>query len=133
LGIAETLNIKFGKSLLTPSYTRKPDFRSHESTEKQFTFVCTQCAQPVIIEYATLINRGLAWEEDVDETFAAEAKSFYGIGVVGKSRDGGWPSMMKVECSDCKTLFLVYAGVNEVGNSVYIVTMQGITELTETV
>ena len=41
--------------------------------------------------------------------------------------------MVKVECSDCKTPFLVYAGVNEVRNSVYFVTMQGITELIDTV
>jgi hypothetical protein len=127
------VTIAFGKSLLTPSYTRKPDFKSHESTENQFTFVCAQCAEALSIEYTTLINCGLAWEKDVGGILAAEAKSFYGIGVVGKSPDGGWPSMMKVECTNCKTLFLVYAGVNEVRNSVYFVTIQGITELTESI
>jgi hypothetical protein len=126
------VNIAFGKSLLTPSYTRKPDFKSHESTEDQFTFFCAQCGQSVGIEYTALINRGLRWEKDVGEIFAAEAKLFYGIGIVGKSPDGGWPSMMKVECSNCKNVFLVYAGVHEVSNSVYFVTIQGITALTET-
>jgi hypothetical protein len=86
----------------------------------------------VTVEYATLINLGVAWEQDIDETFAADVKSMYGIGPVEKSRDGGWPSIVKVECSNCKTLFLVYAGVNEVRNSVYFVTMQGITELIDT-
>ena len=127
------MNIKLGKSVLTPSYTREPDFRSHESTENQFTFACTQCGRSVIVEYNTLINRGFGWEQDIGETLAADAKTLYGIGLVGKSRDDGWPSMVKVECSGCKMLFLVYAGVNEVRNSVYFVTMQGVTELIETI
>jgi hypothetical protein len=81
--------------LLTPSYWRKPDFRSHESTENQFTFGCSQCSQTVTVKYATLINVGVAWEQAVDEALAAEVKSFYGIGAAGKSPDGGWPSVMK--------------------------------------
>jgi hypothetical protein len=77
------------------------------------------------------MDRGLGWNDAFAETFAAAVRSFYAIGVVGKSPDGGWPSMLQVKCSNCKTPFLVYAGVNEVSNSVYFVTMQGITELTD--
>jgi len=125
------VTLKFATSILTPSYTRRPDFKSHESSDKLFAFACSFCQRPVTVEYASLINRGLASEHDLGETFAADAKSFYGMSVVGKSPDGGWPSMTTVECSNCKTMFLLYAGVNEVANSVYFVTMQGITELTE--
>lgn len=126
--------MKFGKSQLTPSYTRKPNFRSYESAEKHFVFACTQCAQSVTVEYDTLINGVFSrsqWKQDLGETLAAEALRFYDVGIVGKSQDGGWPSMIKIECSNCKTLFLVYAGVNEFCNGAYLVTMQGITEIIE--
>ena len=83
----------------------------------------------MIVEFNLLTNRVFGWEQDISEDLAAEAKEFYGIGVVGKSQDGGWPSMIKVECPYCKTMHLVYAGVDEVSNSVYFVTLQGIVEV----
>ena len=36
---------------------------------------------------------------------------------------------LHIECSNCRTGHLVYAGVNEVRNSVYFVTVQGIAEM----
>jgi hypothetical protein len=123
--------MRLGKSKLLPSYTRKPNFTSHESKERHFEFDCINCAEPVVVEYDLLINRVFGWEKHVGEELAAELKEFYRIGVVGKSQDGGWPSMVKVECHNCKAMHLIYAGVNEVSNSVYFVTLQGITELIE--
>jgi hypothetical protein len=123
--------MRFGKSKLSPSYARKPNFKSHESTESCFQFNCINCNAPIEVEYHLLINRGLGWAEEIGEHFACQAKEFYRIGLVGKSQDGGWPSMVKVPCDKCKTLYLVYAGVNEVRNSVYYVTLQGITEICE--
>jgi hypothetical protein len=99
--------------------------------EEQSTFACSRCNYPLTVEYAALINLAFTWEDAFGKTFTADAKSFYGIGIAGKSPDGGWPSMTKIECANCQTMFLVYAGVNEASNSVYFVTMQGITELRE--
>jgi hypothetical protein len=123
--------MKFGKPTLSPSYTRKPNFKSHESKETHFEFVCSNCEAPIVVEFNLLTNRVFGWEQDIGEGLAAEAKEFYRIGVVGKSQDGGWPSMIKVECPYCKTMHLVYAGVDEVSNSVYFVTLQGIIEINE--
>ena len=120
-----------GKSKLSPSYTRRPNFKSHESKERQFEFGCINCDEPALVEYSLLINRVFGWEQDIGEELASEAKEFYGIGMVGKSQDGGWPSMVKMQCPNCKTLHLIYAGVDEVSNSVYLVTLQGITEIIE--
>jgi hypothetical protein len=125
------LSVKFGKAELLPSYTRKPNFKSHESKERRFEFGCANCSSPIAVEYDHLINQVFGWEQNVGEELAAEAKEFYGIGIVGKSPDGGWPSMVKAQCSRCKTVHLVYAGVNEVSNSVYFVTLQGIAEIIE--
>jgi hypothetical protein len=123
--------VKFGKSKLSPSYTRKPSFKSHESKETHFEFGCINCEAPIVVEFNLLTNRVSRWEQEVGEDFAAEAKEFYKIGVVGKSQDGGWPSMIRVQCPYCKTTHLVYAGVDEVSNSVYFVTLQGIVEIKE--
>jgi hypothetical protein len=83
----------------------------------------------VEISYEILIQELLAWENNWGEAFAAQAKKLYGIGVVGKSHDGGWPSMVIANCSKCTAKYLIYAGVREVYNSIYTVTIQGITEL----
>ena len=125
------LNVKFGKSKLSPSYTRKPSFKSYESKETLLEFGCVNCEAPIVVEFNLLTNRVFGWEQDVGEGLAAEAKEFFRIGVVGKSQDGGWPSMIKVQCSYCKTMHLVYAGVDEVSNSVYLITLQGIVEIKE--
>ena len=83
------------------------------------------------VEYNQLINQVFGWEQHLGEELAAEAKEFFRIGIVGKSPDGGWPSIVKVQCSECRTVHLVYAGVNEVSNSVHFVTLQGIAEIIE--
>ncbi|MBA2501315.1 MAG: hypothetical protein H0V27_00405 [Pyrinomonadaceae bacterium] len=119
----------FGRSKLLPSYTRKPNFKSHESKKRYFEFRCVNCDEPLAVEYNLLINQVFGWEQHIGEALAAEAKEFYRVGIVRKSQDGGWPSMTKVQCSNCKITHLVYAGVNEVSNSVYFVTLQGITEI----
>jgi hypothetical protein len=125
------VNVKFGKSKLSPSYTRPPSFKSHESKETHFGFGCVNCDAPILVEFNLLTSQVFGWPQAVGEALAAEAKEFFGIGMVGKSQDGGWPSMIKVQCPDCKTTYLVYAGIDEVSNSVYFVTLQGIAEIRE--
>jgi hypothetical protein len=83
------------------------------------------------VEYELLISETFGWEQHIGKELAAEAKEFYRIGISNNSPDGGWPSMAKVECRKCKVEYLIYAGVNEVHNSAYLVTMQGITEMIE--
>ena len=83
-----------------------------------------------MIDYVSLINSGRDWEHNLGEKLGLDAKSFFGVNLVGKTPDGGCPSMLTIECPGCRAAFLVYAGVNEVANSVYFVTLQGITELT---
>ena len=123
--------MKFRRTKLSPSYTRKPIFKSHESKERRFEFACANCDAPMSVEYDQLIGQAFDWEQNVGEDLAAEAKEFYDIGVVGKSPDGGWPSMIKVPCPKCEITHLVYAGIDEVRNSVHYVTLQGIAEIIE--
>jgi hypothetical protein len=54
------------------------------------------------------------------------------MNVVGKSPDGGWPSVFEVRCDECGFRFLIYAGVEETSNSVYRVAIQSIAEISET-
>jgi len=86
------------------------------------------CNAPLEISYNLLIEKSFGWKERFG-AFAAEAKKFYKIGIVGKSHDGGWPSLVVVTCQKCVVKYLVYAGIEEVYNSIHTVTIQGITEL----
>ena len=139
------LNMKFGRSVLLPSYTRIPDYKNFDYLDRwwtiwsrlrnyfnrQFNFRCINCHNLMAVEYELLISETFGWEQHIGKELAAEAKEFYRIGISNNSPDGGWPSMAKVECRKCKVEYLIYAGVNEVHNSAYLVTMQGITEMIE--
>ena len=135
--------MKFGRSLLLPSDIRIPDYKNFEYSDRwwtfwwrirnylnrQFHFRCINCRKRIDGDYNWFINGD--GEKQIGEELAAEAKEFYSIGVDNRSPDGGWPSMAKVECRKCKVEYLIYAGVNEIHNSAYLVTMQGITEIIE--
>ena len=120
---------QFGKSALSPSYAREAHFKSSAPVSNHFTFDCFSCGRPISISYQLLIGAAGQWEATIGDELATAAKDFYKIGLVGKSQDGGWPSMLKVSCNGCEARYLVYAGVDEYYNSLYRVTIQGITEL----
>jgi uncharacterized protein CbrC (UPF0167 family) len=119
----------FGKAALSPSYTRKAHFKSGASLNDKYIFDCLNCGKPISVSYQLLIRAAGQWETTIGAEFAKAAKDFYKIGVMGKSQDGGSPSMLQVSCDSCGARYLVYAGIDEYYNSLYRVTIQGITEL----
>lgn len=120
--------MQFGRTLLEPSYLRRPDYETSAETNPVFRFICS-CNHSIETAFETFIAEYFGWEERLGKPFASKAKEFYKIGVVGKSPDGGWPSMVIAYCPNCRARYLLYAGVKEVYNSVYKITVQGITEL----
>ena len=120
----------FGHSVLEPSFTREPHFRSTEGGEPRFTFGCARCGSPVAVAYADLIDSVRAEHRVLGPMLAEAARQHFRIGIVGKGHSGGWPGMVTTTCPVCRTDHLVYADVNEVRNSVHHVTVQGVTELT---
>ena len=51
------------------------------------------------------------------------------MNAVNKTPDGGWIAIDKCYCENCQTQYLIYASVNEYYNSLYKITLQGITEI----
>lgn len=123
--------MKFGRSVLSPSYVRKPHFKSNEAAERDFHFACLNCDQEIVVEFNNLIGAATDREDRFPAEFIKAAEEFYGIGLAGKSPDGGFPVFYGVTCGNCKTNYLLYAGVDEPYNSIYLVTIQAITELLE--
>lgn len=121
--------MKIGRSLLSPSYNRLPDFVGDELRNGFYQFACGTCRTKLEIDYYSLCNREDSKFENSSEISIKNLKELYGIGIVGKSQDGGWPVFNIVKCNACKAEFVVYTGVNEVANSFFRVTVQGITEL----
>lgn len=121
--------MKFGKSSLEPSYSREPDFRTSDRDLEAYEFFCTSCRTSINIEYDRFIKAVFSWEDEWTATCAIAVKEHFRIGVVGKSQDGGWPSIIITVCEACGAEHVVYAGVNEVSNSVYNVTIQGISKI----
>ena len=123
--------MKFGKSILTPSYFRKPDFDSVGMVENSFKFICVNCQKKVEIEFESIIGKEWSWHDKFDEKTNTEIKQFYDMNAVNKAPDGGWTAIDKCHCKNCQTQYLIYAGVDEYRNSCYAITMQGITEILE--
>jgi hypothetical protein len=123
--------MKFGKSILLPSYSRKSDFNSLNSTEKSFKFGCVNCQSKIQIKYDSIIENKWNWEDKFDDKTNSEIKQFYDINAVNKSPADGWTAIGKFQCGNCQTEYLIYAGVDEYYNSLYKVTLQGITEIIE--
>jgi hypothetical protein len=115
--------MKFGKSILSPSYLKKPDFTSHEIHKKVFSFECVNCQNNVEIKFKEIIGAEWSWKSDFDKQTVSEISAFYKMNLVGKTPDGGWTAIVKIECKNCQTEYLIYAGVNEVSNSFYIITL----------
>lgn len=120
--------MNFGQTILEPSYTRMPDFDSIDSNHASFEFDCKNCKSSIVRPYRELIAN-TNWCDDFDKTTIDEISQFYEMNLVGKAPDGGWTAVEKYQCNNCGTRYLIYAGVNEYANSVYRVTLQGITEL----
>jgi hypothetical protein len=147
--------MKFGKSILSPSYSRKTDFNSLDSpgkgfkynswllvqlrgwfmksrsAKKNFKFNCVNCQTVVEIKYETIIGKEFSWHDEFDKKTYKEIKRFYDMNAVGKTPDGGWTVIDKRQCNNCQTQYLIYAGVDEDYNSLYKITLQGITEILE--
>ncbi|MGK3945700.1 hypothetical protein ABK046_46070, partial [Streptomyces caeruleatus] len=70
----------------------------------------------------------LRWEEEIDAMVLEQVKQHFELNAVGKTPDGGWPSIINTRCPNCETNYFVYAGVDEYYNSLFKVTLQGIVE-----
>lgn len=119
------------KSILSPSYSRKPDLNFLDSLQKSFKFDCVNCPIKVEIKFETIVDKEFSWHDEFDEKTNAEIKRFYNMNVVNKTPDGGWSAIDRCQCNNCQTKYLIYAGVNEFANSCYKITLQGITEILE--
>jgi hypothetical protein len=124
----------FGRDLILPSLSRAPAYDSErDADDATHGMSCTACGQAMAVRFAELLQRGLDYQRELGSEIAECAAEHFGIGVVGKAHDGGWPSLLRIQCATCRASYLVYAGVREPANGRYRVTVQGVTELVEIV
>ncbi len=123
--------MEFGKSILSPDYFRQPDFNSLDSIEKTFNFDCVNCPKTIVKEYNSIIGKVFCWHEEFDEKTYTKIKQFYDMNAVNKTPDGGLTAVDMCFCENCQTQYLIYAGVREYYNSLYKITLQGITEISD--
>jgi hypothetical protein len=97
--------------------------------KKTFKFTCINCQKKVELKYKSIIGKEFGWHEEFNEKTYEEIKQFYNMNAVNKTPDGGWTAVSKCQCNNCKTEYLIYAGVDEYSNSLYKITLQGITEI----
>ena len=116
--------MKLTKLYIKPSYSRKPFYDGDSS--KGYEFTCPLCQTVNEIPFRKLLSSAWGWKESYSEFEVKQIKSHFGIGVVGKPHDGGWPSFNLVTCSGCTNSFISYIGFYEYRNSVYRLTEQGL-------
>jgi hypothetical protein len=120
--------MKFGKQIISPSYSRHADYNSLESENQIYEFECASCQQKVSLQFDSIIGKEFSWEQNFKTSTVEEIKNHFAMNIVGKSPDGGWPAIATIVCEHCPSTFLVYAGVQEIYNSVYSITIQGVVE-----
>ncbi len=121
--------IEFGLQLVRPSHQREPWFAGSETSDRAYSWQCLSCAADTHASLEAILREAWSWESHLGEELAAAAQSHFELGAVGKSHDGGWPSVLLVPCPSCGARYLLYAGVNESSNSVYRVVIQGLSEV----
>ena len=117
--------IEFGANILEPAYERKPHYIGYDPSTAYYSFNCLQCRQQIQVPLTTVSSLG----EEFSVEDLKRIKEYFEIGIVGKSRDGGWPAFHRVICAECGYQYLFYVGVDEPSNSFYTITVQGICEL----
>ena len=121
--------MKFLRKLLVPSYSRRADYDSLDSTSSDYSFPCPTCSATVAFSFADAIRHCHTWEDEIDQIDVESIKDYFEMNIVGKSQDGGWPSVFIVDCNSCRSRFMIYSGVSETSNSVYRVVIQSIAEI----
>lgn len=117
-----------GRLLLEPSYSRSPAWRGSELDQAECNFACS-CGAAVSVRVADLTRAAWTWEQELGPDLSKAATARFQLNAVGRSHDGGSPALVRQSCAACGARFLVYAGVEETSNSVYSVTLQGVSEL----
>ncbi|MGD9589789.1 MAG: hypothetical protein AB7Q37_16870 [Pyrinomonadaceae bacterium] len=121
--------MKFGIDLVSPSYTRTPTYDSLNAQAQSYEFDCIRCSMRIVIDFTDILNNESQWPYDFDKVTENQIRLHFDMNMVGKSPDGGWPKIITRRCIGCSVKYMLYAGVNEVANSVYKITIQGITEI----
>lgn len=124
--------MKFLRKLLEPSYSRQADFNSLIDGPADYRFHCSYCSSTISFPFTKAISQCWGWEDGFDPSTVDGIKKYFEMNTVGKSPDGGWPSVFEVRCTGCQFRFMIYAGVEETSNSVYQVAIQSIAEISET-
>jgi hypothetical protein len=110
-----------------PTTLRNPDFVTGEKETQPYKFNCAICKASIAIDFDRQINNSWTGRtERINEEEVKELRAFYGIGLSGKSHDGGLPIFDKVTCITCGANYIIYCGVIETSNSAYTVTVNGI-------
>jgi hypothetical protein len=121
--------IEFGPQLISPSYHRDPWFSGSETSDRLYSWQCVLCRADVHVPLEAILREAWSWKSNLGHELAAAATAHFALNAVGKSHDGGWPSVLLARCASCGAHYLLYAGVREPSNSVYRVVMQGLSEV----
>jgi hypothetical protein len=123
--------MKFLRNLLEPSYSRQADYNSLDDRSTHYRFLCPSCSATVSFSFGEAIRHCDSWADQMDRPTADAIKDYFEMNLVGKTPDGGWPSIFTIDCNLCSSKFMVYSGVAETSNSVYRVVIQSIAEIAQ--
>lgn len=115
------------KNFIEPSYSRKPFHHSYELAD--YIYSCPQCSNQNTISFSTILKSAYSWFNTYTPEEVKNIEQHFGIGLVGKSHDGGMPSISSTNCEKCQSNFISYLGLMETSNSVYRITEQGLSSI----
>ena len=115
------------EEIIKPTYMKKPDFVIGLDNSIFYSFECLSCGEKLQLNCMVQIeNSWTGKSKNLNEQEYLELKEFYKIGIVNKSKEGGFPVFDKVCCEKCQAEYYTYVGIDEPRNSVYHIQIQGI-------
>jgi hypothetical protein len=121
--------MEFKCKILEPSYHRKPYFDGYDTEKADSSFDCIDCGNMLEIPFDEILESAYNWKEKVNQSDSNKITNHFDLNDVGKSHDGGIPSIFTKQCEQCKSKYLFYFGLREYHHSVYKVVKQGISQI----
>ncbi len=123
------MTIEFVSNLIRPSYGRDSWFSGSETDDRFYSWPCSECSTEMRTSLDAILHKRWSWEERLSAELISSLRAHFEINLVGRSPDGGFPSIILVPCPTCDAQNFLYAGVQETSNSVYRVVIQGLSRV----
>ncbi len=92
--------------LIEPSYHRLPSWTGSATEGASLIFGCC-CSTTVSVPMDDVLHAGWRWKEQLGQELSVRVTQAFDLNVVGRSKDGGSPAILRAGPNTCQVSCLV--------------------------